>query len=234
MGMIWAVLWTLLTTHLLMVNTCLYLHRGLAHKAVTWSPRATWFFRVITWIDGVSTKKWVSQHRVHHLFTDVEGDPHSPQLQGIWQIAFKGFFYNLFFRYSMPHWLDQEKIEFFGKGCPDDDLERCLFIRHLRMGIFILGAIDVALFGWWGLLIWLIQASWTPLVSNSLITGMSHYPQLHNMPGWAFFIIGDEYHLDHHKRPNSAKIPLDPNNFDLGFFYIQVAEKMGLATTRKP
>lgn len=232
--MIWALLYTIITTHLLMVNTCLYLHRGLAHKSVTWSPGATWFFRVITWIDGVSTKKWVSQHRVHHLFTDVEGDPHSPQLQGIWQIAFKGFFYNLFFRYSMPHWTDQEKIEFFGKGCPDDALERCLFIKHLRLGILILGAIDVALFGWWGLLIWLIQASWTPLVSNSLITGMSHYPQLHNMPGWGFFIIGDEYHLDHHKRPGSAKIPLDPNNFDLGFFYIQVAEKMGLATTRKP
>jgi len=232
--LIWAVLWTVLTTHLLMVNTCLYLHRGLAHRAVTWSPGATYFFRVITWFDGVSTKKWVSQHRVHHLFTDIEGDPHSPQLQGIWQIAFKGFFSNLFFRYGMPHWSDQEKIEFFGKGCPDDALESCLFIRHLRLGILVLGAIDIAIFGWIGLAIWIIQAAWTPLWSNSVITGLAHHKSLKNLPGLGFFILGDEYHQDHHKRPGSAKIPLDPTNFDLGYLYIQAAEKMGLASTRKP
>lgn len=232
--MIWAILWTIATTHLLMVNTCLYLHRGLSHKSVKWSPGATHFFRVITWFDGVDTKKWVSQHRVHHIFTDVEGDPHSPQLQGIWQVAFKGFFTNLFWRYKMQHWDDREKIEYFGKGCPEDRLESHLYVKHLRLGILVLGAIDVALFGWWGILIWFIQAAWTPLWSNSVTTGFCHYPRLRNIPWLGFFLLGDNYHLDHHKRPGSAKIALKPNKFDLGFFYIQVAEKMGLASTRKP
>jgi stearoyl-CoA desaturase (delta-9 desaturase) len=28
--------------------------------------------------------QWVGTHRQHHMFTDVEGDPHSPNLNGFW------------------------------------------------------------------------------------------------------------------------------------------------------
>ena len=37
----------------------------------------------MTWITtGIKPREWVAVHRKHHAFTDVEGDPHSPELLG--------------------------------------------------------------------------------------------------------------------------------------------------------
>jgi hypothetical protein len=44
----------------------------------------------------MTTKQWVAVHRKHHQNTDVEGDPHSPHVFGIWNLVFGGVkYYNL-------------------------------------------------------------------------------------------------------------------------------------------
>ena len=63
--------------------TTIWLHRTLSHRAMTVSPGLTRVFRVLTWITtGIRPRQWVAVHRKHHAFTDVEGDPHSPRLEG--------------------------------------------------------------------------------------------------------------------------------------------------------
>src|SRR5438874_10966126 len=69
--------------------TTIWLHRTLSHRSLTLKPGLTWVFRVLTWITtGIKPRQWVAVHRKHHAFTDVEGDPHSPILDGFATVQF--------------------------------------------------------------------------------------------------------------------------------------------------
>ena len=82
-----ATLATLLVTQAAIIATSVYLHRGLAHRALKLHPIADWIFRCILWIStGQNRREWVAVHRKHHAFTDKEGDPHSPLMHGFWKI----------------------------------------------------------------------------------------------------------------------------------------------------
>ena len=37
-------------------------------------------------LTSISPREWVAVHSKHHNFSDVEGDPHSPHIEGYWQI----------------------------------------------------------------------------------------------------------------------------------------------------
>ena len=67
--------------------TTIYLPRVLSHKAIRRHPALTIFMRVGTWmLTSISPREWVAVHRKHHNFSDVEGDLHSPHIEGYWQI----------------------------------------------------------------------------------------------------------------------------------------------------
>src|SRR5678815_6160487 len=70
---------------------------------------------------GTPTRRWVAVHRKHHVFTDSEGDPHSPVLFGLPRIFFFGYWY--YRREAMK----PETIEQYGANCPDDWLERNVY-----------------------------------------------------------------------------------------------------------
>jgi stearoyl-CoA desaturase (Delta-9 desaturase) len=70
------------------VATSVYLHRGLAHRAVQLHPVTDVGFRAILWLTtGQNRREWVAVHCQHHTFTDKEGDPHSPRLFGLWRAS---------------------------------------------------------------------------------------------------------------------------------------------------
>ena len=74
--------------------TTIYLHRVLAHKAIKLHPAVTMFMRLGTWmLTSISPREWVAVHRKHHNFSDVEGDPHSPHIEGYWQIMIGNVYY---------------------------------------------------------------------------------------------------------------------------------------------
>src|SRR2546423_2871110 len=80
-GLVLAQMATLVTT--------IWLHRALSHRALTLTAGPTRVFRVLTWMTtGVRPRQWVAVHRKHHAFTDVEGDPHSPLLEGFAAVQF--------------------------------------------------------------------------------------------------------------------------------------------------
>src|SRR4029434_1630439 len=73
------VLGTLLVTQAAVVATSVYLHRGLAHRALTLHPLADWVFRLVLWIfTGQNRRGWCAGHREHHPLTGTQRDPHTP------------------------------------------------------------------------------------------------------------------------------------------------------------
>src|SRR5258706_11209983 len=81
------VIGTLVVTEAAVIATSVYLHRGLAHRALRLHPLADFLFRCILWLStGQNRREWVAVHRKHHAFTDKEGDPHSPLLEGFWKV----------------------------------------------------------------------------------------------------------------------------------------------------
>ena len=56
-----------------------FAHRSIAHRAVTLHPVVAHVMRFWLWFStGTPTRRWVAVHRKHHVYTDGEGDPHSP------------------------------------------------------------------------------------------------------------------------------------------------------------
>jgi len=54
--------------------TSIYLHRALAHRALTLRPFVEVLFRTALWlVTGGSRQQWVAVHRKHHTYTDREG-----------------------------------------------------------------------------------------------------------------------------------------------------------------
>ncbi len=70
-------------TMLANLGTTIYLHRSLAHKSLTLKIPLAFLCRLGLWLStGIRPRQWVAVHRKHHVFTDQEGDPHSPVLLG--------------------------------------------------------------------------------------------------------------------------------------------------------
>jgi stearoyl-CoA desaturase (delta-9 desaturase) len=231
------IIYTIVMTHITMVFATLYLHRGLSHKTLEFKPAFEHFIRFWLWLtDGVHMKEWVATHRKHHRFTDVEGDPHSPVIWGIKKIAFSDFFATSYYRYRnfAPQW----QVEAYGVGTPDDWMERNVYVPYQRMGLVLLLLINLLLFGWTGIIVWLIQVFWTPFWSGSIVTGFAHYwggyhnekakDNSKNLPFLGFFLIGDNMHSNHHAEPANPKLSHKWWEFDLGWCYIKLWEKLKL------
>ena len=112
---------TLVMVQITIACVTLFLHRSQAHRAVQFHPVVEHFMRFWLWLTtGMVTKQWVAIHRKHHQKSDQEGDPHSPQIYGIWRVLFKGWI--LYHDASKDHAM----VEKLGVGTPDDWIERKL------------------------------------------------------------------------------------------------------------
>lgn len=67
--------------------TVLY-HRALTHRSVTLTPLSMFLLKYTgSWVTGIDPKAWACMHRLHHLHSDTELDPHSPIHQGVLGVA---------------------------------------------------------------------------------------------------------------------------------------------------
>jgi stearoyl-CoA desaturase (delta-9 desaturase) len=184
---------------------------------------------------GMVTKQWVAIHRKHHQKSDQEGDPHSPQIYGIWRVLFKGWI--LYHDASK----DLDMVEKLGIGTPDDWIERKLYTPHSRIGILLMLVIDLVLFGPMGLVVWGIQMIWIPLWAAGVINGLSHWwgyrntdtkDTSRNLWPWGIWIGGEELHNNHHADGANAKFKQRWFEIDIGWIYIQILSTLGLAKVR--
>ena len=230
------ILYTLIVTHITIVCVTLFLHRGQAHKGFIFNPLLEHFMRAWLWLTtGMVTKQWVAIHRKHHRFSDVEGDPHSPHVYGIWQVLFKGA--GLYHSASK----DAEMIQQYGVGTPDDWVERNVYTRHSRLGILLMLVINLLLFGPLGFIVWGVQMIWIPLWAAGVINGVGHWvgyrngstkDQSRNISPWGIIIGGEELHNNHHLEPANPKLSRRWFEFDLGWMWFTVFKTLRLAKLR--
>lgn len=227
----------LLLTHVTIVSVTIFLHRHQAHRALDLHPSASHFFRFWLWLTtGMITKQWVAVHRKHHAKCETEEDPHSPQVHGIHKVLWQGAeLYRAAAR-------DRETLEKYGRGTPDDRLERHLYSRHSALGIGLMLLIDLVLFGVVGLAVWAVQMIWVPFWAAGVINGVGHWwgyrayetaDASTNIVPWGVVIGGEEMHNNHHAFPSSAKFSLKGWEFDIGWLYIRALEILRLARVKK-
>jgi len=229
-------IYVLVMTHITIVCVTLYLHRGQAHRGIEFSPFIEHFMRFWLWMTtGMITKQWVAVHRKHHRYTDQKDDPHSPVVYDIKEILFKGVSY-----YNRAG-KDANMIMSYGKGTPNDWIERRLYTPYSRLGIFIMLTVNLLLFGWIGLVVWGIQMIWIPFWAAGVINGVGHWKGYRNFETkdkstnivpWGILIGGEELHNNHHQSPASAKLSSKSFEFDIGWMWLTVMRKLGLAKLR--
>ena len=220
-----------------MISVTVFLHRHQAHRALDLHPIASHFFRFWLWLTtGQVTKEWTAIHRKHHAKCEQAQDPHSPHIYGIKTVLLQG--YELYRAEAVK----KETLQRFGHGTPDDWIERHLYTRFSWHGLALMLAIDLALFGVAGLSVWALQMAWTPIMAAGIINGAAHYwgyrnfetPDAStNISPWGILIAGEELHNNHHTYPTSAKLSVKAYEFDIGWFYISVLQRLGLASVKK-
>jgi len=227
------IVYLLVVTQLTIFTVTLYLHRSQTHRGVDFHPVVAHFFRFWSWLStGMVTKEWVAIHRKHHAKVETEEDPHSPQVYGIRKVFWEGV--ELYREASEK----REDMEKYGRGTPDDWIERVLYSGHPYWGPTLMAIIDLALFGAVGGAIWAIQMLWIPFWAAGFVNGIGHWWGYRNFESadtstnvspWGFWIGGEELHNNHHAFPSSAKFALRKWEFDIGWVAIRGLEKLGLA-----
>lgn len=231
------VLFALVVTHVTIAAVTIYLHRHQAHRALELNPIVSHFFRFWLWLTtGMRTKDWVAVHRKHHAKCETIDDPHSPQVLGIKTVMWRGA--ELYHKEAE----DVQTLEQYGKGTPDDWLERKLYTPYAMLGIALMFFIDVLLFGAAGLTIWAVQMIWIPFWAAGVINGIGHWwgyrnyeceDAATNIVPVGILIGGEELHNNHHTYPNSAKLSSKWWEFDIGWMYIRLLQFVRLAQVRK-
>ncbi len=227
----------LLLTHITVAAVTIFLHRHQAHRALTLHPAVSHFFRIWLWLTtGMVTREWVAVHRKHHAKCETDEDPHSPQVRGIARVLFAGVgLYQA--EASKP-----ETLEDYGKGTPDDWLERNVYARLPAHGIALMFAIDALLFGWVGMIIFAVQMLWIPFWAAGVINGIGHYwgyrnfetqDASRNIVPVGVLIGGEELHNNHHAYRQSARFSNKRWEFDIGWLYIRLLETVGLASVTR-
>ncbi|HVR82488.1 MAG TPA: fatty acid desaturase [Luteimonas sp.] len=226
-------LYLLIATQITIFSVTLYLHRSQAHRGVDFHPVLAHFFRFWTWLTtSMVTKEWVAIHRKHHAKCETEEDPHSPQIKGIKTVFWRGV---ELYREARGMREDMEK---YGKGCPDDWIERHLYTPHATLGPTLLLFVSFALFGFAGVALWAVQMLWIPFWAAGVVNGLGHWwgyrnfetdDTATNLTPWGLWVGGEELHNNHHAFPSSAKFALRKWEIDIGWGAIKLFEALGLA-----
>ena len=203
-----------------------FYHRGLAHQAIILSPKLRRIvFSTGNWITGIDPIAWVCMHRLHHLHSDTEKDPHSPK-DGVFAVFFLQLksYKNILARLVLKdpkytkvikdieeevHWLNQFQLWFL-PYLLQATLALCISV--------ITGSAQSGL----GLYIGLMSHPFQGWLVNSLghsfgyRTFNTNDSSRNNLPiGW--FVFGEGYQNNHHHSPQSAKFATQWWEIDLGY-----------------
>jgi stearoyl-CoA desaturase (Delta-9 desaturase) len=227
---------TFVTIQTMFLGVTLYLHRDQSHGGLILHPGLRHLFRFWLWFSsGAVTREWVAVHRRHHAHADQEGDPHSPVLFGLRRVLFEGFeLYRAAAR-------NPETLRNYGRGTPDDWLERHLYSAHPFAGLVLFVAAHLVLFGIPGVVMIAVHLSAQPFFAGGVINGLGHavgYRSFEmpstatNLVPWGLLLGGEELHNNHHAFPRSARFAVQRWELDIGWLWIRLFGALGLARVR--
>lgn len=218
-------------------------HRLLSHRSYK-VPRLLEYFIVLGGylsFEG-SPVFWVATHRLHHKYSDMPGDPHSP-VDGWW--------------HSFVGWMISPRVAYTAaeceRLCPDlinDPLYKFLHCGHTRYhALLCLGlciAFRVAIYlalGPVGLAANLLGA-FVPFVGALMVNSFGHLNSLgyqnfatgensRNIWWVAMLSLGEGWHNNHHALPASARHGILPQEPDLSWAMLTLLRWFGLASDIK-
>jgi fatty-acid desaturase len=240
------------------ISASVFYHRILTHKVITLQP---WFEKlmVLVALPAGTPVQWVGTHRQHHLFTDIEGDPHSPNLFGFWY-AHCGWYINkknpgICLAYSLAgplrilfdgYWRPRHRLEYNYQAQDIDDVtfyhwisKPLNYMLAMWMYLTVLIAIAALLAGIKGIL-----ATWIILVLvynlgdsvNSLghLYGdtMNEKNNSRNNRVLAFFTFGEGFHSNHHLSPEQI-FPNQKNKYGITRIILLTWQGLGLIKETK-
>jgi stearoyl-CoA desaturase (delta-9 desaturase) len=218
------------------LGVTLYLHRDQSHGGLILHPAVRHVLRFWLWFSSAAiTKEWVAVHRRHHACADRPGDPHSPVIFGLKRVLFEGYeLYGV-----AAH--DPDTLRTYGRGTPDDWLERHVYTGHTHSGIALFVALHLLLFGVPGIIMIAVHLSAQPFFAGGVINGLGHalgYRSFEmpstatNLLPWGLLLGGEELHNNHHAFPRSARFAVQRWEIDIGWLWIRLFRSVGLARVR--
>ena len=221
-GLVLAEVATLITT--------IYLHRVLSHKSIWLHPVMTMLMRLGNWmLTSISPREWVAVHRKHHNFSDVDGDPHSPHIEGYWKIMLANVYY---YRREANN---GDTLQKYASDLPFDRLDE-LFLRRGTVGFSLTGVVLALLLGFGPGLVALTTLAAVYLLLNAAINGAGHtfgYKSFANdatnLRLLALITFGEGLHNNHHARPASPKLSAFRGEFDPAWPFIRLLVTLRLA-----
>jgi stearoyl-CoA desaturase (delta-9 desaturase) len=192
-----------------------------------------------------SVIRWAADHRMHHAFSDRDGDPHSPWrygtgvgavARGLWW-AHVGW---LFDREETP------KEKYAPDLIADPDLVRVdkLFPQLMALSLLAPALLGYALTGGslhgaltafiWAGVVRIFVVHHTTFAINSIchVTGTRPFvtrDRAVNVWPLAILSMGESWHNYHHADPTSARHGVDPGQLDSSAAFIRLFERMGWA-----
>jgi len=173
---------------------------------------------------------WVATHRIHHKYSDHEGDPHSP-IDGKWW-AHMGW---ILMGKSMHH--DTSTLARYVPDLAKDKFHVWITKYHY-VPMIVLGVALLAIGGWkfvlWGIFFrtvmglhftWLVNSA-----THSWGTRRFETRDLSTNSWWvAILSWGEGWHNNHHAHPVSARHGLKWYEIDANWYGIWLLKKVGLA-----
>jgi fatty-acid desaturase len=221
------------------IGVCMGYHRQLTHGSFATYRPVRWLLALLGGLSGEgSALTWVANHRKHHLYSDQEGDPHSPR-DGRWWSHMLWF---------MPNFGRQHYETMFARYAPDlakDPMMRFLHYfflpAHLIMGSVLFA---IGYFGWdaytgwsfvaWGMfvrLIYVLHVTWF-VNSATHIWGYRNYETTddsRNLWWVGLLAFGEGWHNNHHAYQRMARQGHRWWEIDMTYWAILLLEKVGLA-----
>lgn len=205
-------------------------HRLLTHGGFK-APKWLEYFFTICGTLGLQSGPitWVSTHRIHHAFTEQEGDPHSPRKGTYW--AHIGWILRGTAQNQTP--------ETMRKYAPDLMKDKFhVFVNNYYYVTPIIAGVILFAVGGWSMVLWGIflrqvigwHSTW--LVNSATHLWGSRRFETHddsrNNGLVAALTFGEGWHNNHHAHPRSAKHGLAWYEFDPNWSQINALEKVGL------
>lgn len=220
-------------TTLANVCTTVYLHRGIAHRAIRFRRPADVAFRVVLWLTtGIRVRQWVAVHRKHHAHTDTPDDPHSPAVHGWWAVQ-RGN-YRMYRRAAR----DANLVAKYARDLPPTRFDRLVLDRALvglALGIAIMA---IALGPVTALVAATVHINYY-LAASAAVNAIGHHfgrrPYANsatNLQWLAFLTAGEGLHNNHHAAPTSAKLSHRWYEIDPGWWVVRGLTLLGLARVR--
>lgn len=225
-------------------------HRLLTHRSFKTPPWVEHTFAIL----GIccledSPARWVAVHRIHHVHSDEQPDPHSPLVTFLW---------------SHLGWLMVNNREAQSLGAIDTyakDILRDPFYMRIekrprmlmwiglaQVPVYFLAGAAIGWIGWgreaalplalslvvWGVFVRIV-AVWHITWSVNSLSHMFGYRNYETGEGsrnnWlvALLTVGEGWHNNHHEDPSSASVQHRWWEIDISYYEIRLLEALGLA-----